>query len=74
MTSSWSLAIGQDNGYILRSFKRNPSTNPSLTPAPINYMLKSLQKKVCLNQIAELSGHPFRVGAALVLLDKNTPF
>ena len=73
MISSWSLAIDQDNGYILRSFKRNLSTNPSLTPASINHILKSLQKQAGLNQIGELSGHSFRVGAALDLLDKNIP-
>ena len=73
MISKWSLAIDQDSGYILRSFKRNLSTNPSLTPASINHILKSLQKKAGLNQIGELSGHSFRVGAALDLLDKNIP-
>jgi len=69
----WSLAIDQDRGYILRSFKRNLSTNPSLTPASINHILKILQKKAGLNQMGELSGHSFRVGAALDLLDKNIP-
>jgi len=54
-------------------FKRNLSTNSSLTPASINHILKSLQKKAGLNQIGELSGHSFRVGAALDLLDKNIP-
>jgi len=73
MISNWSLAIDQDSGYILRSFKRNLSTNPSLTPASINHILKSLQKQAGLNQIGELSGHSFRVGAALDLLDKNIP-
>ena len=73
MISSWSLAIDQDSGYILRSFKRNLSTNPSLTPASINHILKSLQKKAGLNQIGELSGHSFRVGAAIDLLNKNIP-
>ena len=73
MISSWSLAINQDNGYILRSFKRNLSTNSSLTPASINHILKNLQKQAGLNQIGELSGHSFRVGAALDLLDKNIP-
>ena len=72
MISSWSLAIDQDNGYILRSFKRNLSTNLSLTPASINHILKDLQKQACLNQIEELSGHSFRVGTVLDLLDKNT--
>jgi len=45
----------------------------SLTPASINHILKSLQKKVGLNQIGELSGHSFRVGAAIDLLNKNIP-
>jgi len=73
MISKWSLTIDQDSGYILRSFKRNLSTNPSLTPASINHILKSLQKKAGLNQIGELSGHSFRIGAALDLLNKNIP-
>ena len=73
MISKWSLVIDQDTGCILRSFKRNLSTNPSLTPASINHILKSLQKKAGLNQMGELSGRSFRVGAALDLLDKNVP-
>ena len=73
MILSWSLAIDQYSGYILRSFKRNLSTNSSLTPASINHILKSLQKQAGLNQIGELSGHSFRVGAALDLLNKNIP-
>jgi len=73
LISSWSLAIDHDTGYILRSFKRNLSTNPSLTPASINHILKSLQEQAGLNQIGELSGHSFRVGAALDLLNKNIP-
>jgi len=73
MILSWSLVIDQDSGYILRSFKRNLSTNLSLTPASINHILKNLQKQAGLNQIGELSGHSFRVGAALDLLDKNIP-
>ena len=73
MISNWSLAINQNSGYILRSFKRNLFTNLSFTPASINYILKNLQKQAGLNQIGELSGHSFRVGAALDLLDKNIP-
>ena len=45
----------------------------TLTPASINHILKSLQKEAGLNQIGELSGHSFRVGAALDLLNKNIP-
>jgi site-specific recombinase XerD len=73
MISKWSLVIDQDSGFILRSFKRNLSTKSSLTPASINHILKSLQKQAGLNQIEELSGHSFRFGAALDLLDKNIP-
>jgi site-specific recombinase XerD len=73
MISKWSLSIDQDSGYILRSFKRNLSTKSSLTPASINHILKSLQKQAGLNQIGELSGHSFRVGAAIDLLNKNIP-
>ena len=73
MISNWSLVINQNKGYILRSFKRNLSTSSSFTPASVNYILKSLQKQAGLNQIGELSGHSFRVGAALDLLDKDIP-
>ena len=41
--------------------------------AEINHILKNLQRQAGLNQIEELSRHSFRVGAALDLLDKNTP-
>ena len=73
LISSWSLAIDQNSCYILRIFKRNLSTNSSLTPASINHILKSLQEQVGLNQICELSGHSFRVGAEIDLLNKNIP-
>jgi site-specific recombinase XerD len=73
MILKWSLAIDQDSGHILRSFKRNLSTKSFLTPASINHILKDLQKQAGLNQIGELSGHSFRVGAALDLLNKNIP-
>ena len=39
----------------------------------VNHILKSLQKQAGLNQIGELSGHSFRVGAAIDLLNKNIP-
>ena len=73
MISSWSLASDHANGYIHRSFKRNLSTNSSLTPTSITIILKYLQQQAELNQIGELSGHSFRIGAALDLLDKNIP-
>jgi integrase len=44
LISSWSLAIDRNSGYILRSFKRNLSTNLSLKPASINHILKKPSK------------------------------
>ena len=48
-----------------------PSSN-AITQSS-NHILKSLQKQAGLNQIGELSGHSFRVGAAIDLLNKNIP-
>ncbi|MDC0470440.1 hypothetical protein OAO13_03545 [Candidatus Pseudothioglobus singularis] len=42
-------------------------------PHLLTIFLKHLQKKLSLNQISELSGHSFRVGAALDPLDKIIP-
>ena len=39
----------------------------------MNKILKSLQRKAKKKDIDELSGHSFRVGAALDLLDKGVP-
>ena len=50
-----------------------PTYNPNIVIDKINHILKSLQKQAGLNQIGELSGHSFRVGAALDLLSKNIP-
>jgi len=71
MIENWSQAICQNNGYMLRSFKRNLLPKRSLNPASINQILKNLQKQANLSQIGELSGHSFRVGAAIDLLEQN---
>ena len=73
MISRWQDKIKQTDGYILRSFKRNLSVRESLDPAALNKILKTLQRKAKLHNIGELSGHSFRVGAALDLLDKGMP-
>ena len=73
MIVNWSQTINQHKGYILRSFKRNLSIKESLNPASMNHILKNLQRQADINQIGELSGHSFRVGAALDLLSKNIP-
>ena len=44
-----------------------------MNPASINQILKRLQQQANLDQIQELSGHSFRVGAALDMLDQGIP-
>jgi len=73
MIENWSFEIGQNNDYILRGFKRNLSTKESLNPASITHILQNLQQQAEIEKIGKLSGHSFRVGAALDLLDKNIP-
>ena len=73
MISHWQDKIKQTDGYILRSFKRDLSVRESLDPAALNKILKLLQRKAKLQDIGELSGHSFRVDAAVDLLDKGVP-
>ena len=67
----WSRKINQDKGFILRSFTKGLRVNESLNPASLNQIVKSLQKRANINSIGELSGHSFRVGAALDLLERG---
>jgi len=67
----WSHLIGESHGYILRSFKRNLGVNDSLNPASLNEILKSLQRKSGVLDGEDLSGHSFRVGAAVDLLERG---
>jgi len=73
MINHWQDCIKQTDGYILRSFKRDLSVRESLDPAALNKILKALQRKSQMKDIGELSGHSFRVGAAVDLLDKGVP-
>ncbi len=72
--SHWQDKIKQTDRYILRSFKRDLSVRESLDPAALNKILKALQRKAKMHNIGELSGHSFRVGAAVDLLDRGVPF
>jgi len=61
-------------GYILRSINKHGHIGNSLNPASISTILKTLQEglKSESNQ-QPLSGHSFRVGAALDLLQQGEP-
>jgi len=67
----WSKLIDESHGYILRSFKRNLEVNDSLNPASLNQILKGLQRKSGVLDGEDLSGHSFRVGAAIDLLERG---
>ena len=66
--------IAGNQGYILRSINKHGHIGDSLNPASISTILKTLQEglKSGSNQ-QPLSGHSFRVGAALDLLEQGEP-
>ena len=69
----WRSVISND-GYILRSISRHRHIGDSLHPASISTILKALQKDLNMDPNEQpLSGHSFRVGAALDLLEQGEP-
>ena len=69
----WQDIVG-DNGFILRSIRLNSDIGQRLCPASVSVILKTLQKTINANSdIPLLSGHSFRVGAALDLLEQGEP-
>ena len=63
-----------DEGYILRSISRHAHIGEYLHPASINTTLKAMQKDIKMDSDEQpLSGHSFRVGAALDLLEQGEP-
>ena len=73
LLGKWKKIAG-DEGYILRSINKHRHIGDSLNPASISTILKTLQEglKTESNQ-QPLSGHSFRVGAALDLLEQGEP-
>ncbi|MDB4117774.1 tyrosine-type recombinase/integrase, partial [Amylibacter sp.] len=69
----WEILVGS-KGYILKSINRHGHTASSLNPASINTILKALQIGLGDGtKVKSLSGHSFRVGAALDLLEQGEP-
>jgi site-specific recombinase XerD len=63
-----------DEGFILRSINRHGHIGSNLHPASISTTLKALQKDLKMDSDKQpLSGHSFRVGAALDLLEQGEP-
>jgi site-specific recombinase XerD len=63
-----------DEGYILRSINRHGHFGKNLHPASVSTLLKALQEELKIDSNEQLlSGHSFRVGAALDLLEQGEP-
>ena len=73
LLEKWRSMIN-DEGYILRSINRHGHFGSNLHPASISTILKALQKDLRIDPDKQpLSGHSFRVGAALDLLEQGEP-
>ena len=73
LIEKWRSMIS-DEGYILRSISRHGHIGESLHPASISTILKALQKDLKIDFDEQpLSGHSFRVGAALDFLEQGEP-
>jgi site-specific recombinase XerD len=73
LLEKWRSMIS-DEGYILRSISRHGHFGINLHPASVSTVLKGLQKDLKMDSDKQpLSGHSFRVGAALDLLEQGEP-
>ena len=73
LLEKWRTMIS-DEGYILRSINRYGHFGKNLHSASISTILKALQKDLNMDSNEQpLSGHSFRVGAALDLLEQGEP-
>ena len=71
LLDKWKKIAGNE-GYILRSINRHGHIGNSLNPASVSTILKALQKNLKMTSTEQpLSGHSFRVGAALDLLEQG---
>jgi integrase len=69
----WREIAGND-GFILRSINRHEHIGTNLNPASISTILKTLQEGLkTVSKQQPLSGHSFRVGAALDMLEQGEP-
>ena len=71
LLEKWRAMI-RDENYILRSISRHVNIGNNLNPASMRSILKALQKDLKMYPEAQPhSGHSFRVGAALDLLEQG---
>lgn len=73
LIQKWKTTARLQGGKILRGFYRGNQLRNRLDPSSVSQILKGLQKKAGIAEISGLSGHSFRVDAAVDLLEKGTP-
>jgi hypothetical protein len=69
----WQITIGASSGYILRAVNKSGHVRESLHPASITRLLRELQDRAfgISRDMPGLSGHSFRVGAALDMVNQG---
>ena len=71
LIGKWRRMIS-DEDFVLRSINRHGHFGNKLHPASVSTLLKALQKDLRMDSDKQpLSGHSFRVGAALDLLEQG---
>ena len=73
LITQWQKKIGATSGYILRSVNKSGRVSESLHPASITRILCDLQDRAfgIRREMPDLSGHSFRVGAALDMVSQG---
>lgn len=69
----WQSRVGTNSGYILRSIRKDDAIGDQLSSASMCNILVDLQYRSRLRHLPNFSGHSFRVGAALDLLERGVP-
>ena len=73
LIARWQKKIGVQSGYILRSVNKGGRVGESLHPSTVSRLLKDLQDQAFgfRRDMPDLSGHSFRVGAALDMISQG---
>ncbi|NRP94784.1 Tyrosine recombinase XerD [Marinobacterium sp. xm-g-59] len=69
----WQSRVGVNRGRILRSIRKDDAIGDQLSSASMCNILVDLQYRSRLRHLPNFSGHSFRVGAALDLLERGVP-
>ena len=69
----WQKRVGTNEGYIIRSIRKDDAIGDQLSSASLCNILVDLQYRSRLRHLPNFSGHSFRVGAAVDLLERGVP-